>query len=92
MFTKEKLEEITKAKTQITEGSIVIWRTRLETLVNAGAVKSVFGFLQTPVDPQEANNCNCTNTAAGCGQPPDSAPDFSALPPPPGDDLPSVDD
>jgi hypothetical protein len=92
MFTKEKLDEIARAKKQIIEGSLIIWRTRLENLVNAGAASSIANFLKTPVEPQEANNCNCTNTAAGCGQPTESAQDFSSLPPPPGDDLPSVND
>lgn len=91
MLTKEKLDEVTGAKKQIVEGSLVIWRTRLESLANAGSVRGVFNVLQSPVEPQEANNCNCTNTAAGCGQP-TTVDDFSSLPPPPGSGLPPVND
>jgi len=69
MINREQLEEITAAKKQIVEGSMVIWRTRLGTLIDTGNVKGASDFLATPVEPEEANNCNCTNAVAGCGQP-----------------------
>jgi len=69
MMNREQLEEVTTAKRQIVEGSMVIWRTRLGSLIDTGNVRGASDFLATPVEPEEANNCNCTNAVAGCGQP-----------------------
>lgn len=101
MYDRDKLDEITEAKKRISEGSLVIWRTRLEVLVNTGNVRGAFRFLGTPTEPAASTN-NCTNNAAGCGgdvnnvpgcgaPPPDDT--ITSLPPPPRDtNLPGVND
>jgi len=56
---KERIDEVTKAKRQIAEGSLTIWNARLEALVAAGDLKGALDQLKTPLEEAEINNCGC---------------------------------
>jgi hypothetical protein len=58
---RENVEKAAKAKQQIVEGSLVIWNTRLETLVDTGDVKAALDQLRSPIEDvaDVANNCGC---------------------------------
>jgi hypothetical protein len=62
------IKEIYEAKKQIQEGSLVIWRTRLETLANAGDVRGFLDVIDIPAEHHVTNNCNCPNRVQGCGR------------------------
>lgn len=63
-----EIDAIANAKRQILEGSLVIWRTRLETLSNAGDVRGALEVLRRPAESEAAPNGNCVcNFSSGCG-------------------------
>lgn len=64
------LEEIKKAKTQITEGSLTVWNARLDAFVRSGDTRSAIDQLIAPAE--HGDNCDC-----GCGA--DMFRDFSEL-------------
>jgi len=67
---KERIDEVTNAKKQIQDGSLIVWRTRLETLNDMGDVRGVMDLLRRPTEALEDTNNGCNpgcNNVAGCG-------------------------
>jgi len=58
---KDRLDEITRAKREIVDGSLVIWNERLTALVNAGNLEGALDQLRSPAEiiAEITNNCGC---------------------------------
>jgi len=63
MLREDQLKAIETAKRQISEGSLVIWQARLQTVNNSGDLRAVLDALSSPLDriadDNCGNNCNC---------------------------------
>ena len=70
MVSKDRLDEIMRAKEKVVEGELTLWNERLSALVNAGDLRGALEQLGSPIErlADVANNCGC-NVQCGAASP-----------------------
>lgn len=59
---QQAIDNVKKAKAQVTEGSLTIWNARLEAMMSVGDVGGAISHMTAPIE-RAGDQCDC-----GCGQ------------------------